>query len=652
MELREPALNGHEELTFDRVIEEITKRYRSGQCEPLDKLQAEFPDFASELEAIIPTLSMLEKAANLSASGASLLGTTLGDYRIDSVLGEGGMGIVYAARQISLERCVAIKLLHPQYNSTPEAQQRFIREATAAASLSHPNIVAVHQSGKLGDSQFYSMQRIDGCNLDQIIRRFASDRQQPPATDQSTGALNDSLADTQTAVDHPEVDRSPDIPPVGRPVEQVGDFRKQILSSDYTQIMKIGVQLADALQYAHDRNVIHRDIKPSNILLDTDGNPWITDFGLAKTSEFGLTKTGHALGTRRYMPPEQFHGQATNRSDIYSLGLTLYELLTLRPAFEADSEPELMRKIMQQPPMKPRSIEPKVPLPLEKVVLKAIEKDSRNRYATASDFRDDLQRALDGSSVFAQRGHRWKAVKKRLPWITMAGLVLLAATFLFTSSRPAVTTLSSDENDALPFVQGDPSIEQSRQIAQWALQNRGSVVVRDANQQSYALESDDPLPSEPFHLTEIYLSDCPAVTDQHLWEIAKLPYVHILIIPDTKTGNEGVKALADNSGLISLALGYTRVTDEGVQALPLGIEYLNLNGLDITDAAASRIRQMTQLKELVLHDTLVSDETLQAISSLRFLTHLDARGTAFTPEAVAEFRETHPGCYVRYEEPE
>src|SRR5262249_23627229 len=151
----------------------------------------------------------------------------------------------------------------------------------------------------------------------------------------------------------------------------------------YRSVARIGHQVAEALAYAHDRGVIHRDIKPSNLLLDAAGVVWVTDFGLAKTDEEGLTCTGDILGTIRYMPPERFRGACDARADIYSLGLTLYELLVLRPAFESPDRLKLIEQVRHQEPARPQSLDPRIPRDLETIVLKAMDKDPRGRYATA-----------------------------------------------------------------------------------------------------------------------------------------------------------------------------------------------------------------------------------------------------------------------------
>ncbi len=201
-------------------------------------------------------------------------------------------------------------------------------------------------------------------------------------------------------------------------------------------VAQIGVQIASALTYAHARGVVHRDIKPSNLLLDTAGVVWVTDFGLAKTSDLGMTVTGDIVGTVRYMVPERFRGQCDVRADLYALGLTLYELLTLRPAFGSEDRLQLIEQIRRDEPATPRSMDRKVPRDLETLVLKAIDKDPRRRYQSADELGADLQRFLAGEPVLArriglpERSVRWVRRNPAMAGLAMAVLVAMAVSGL------------------------------------------------------------------------------------------------------------------------------------------------------------------------------------------------------------------------------
>ena len=207
----------------------------------------------------------------------------------------------------------------------------------------------------------------------------------------------------------------------------------------FQSVAGIGHQVAEALAYAHDRGVIHRDIKPSNLLLDAAGVVWVTDFGLAKTDEEGLTRTGDILGTIRYMAPERFRGLCDARSDVYALGLTLYELLVLRPAFESADRLKLIEQVTHQEPARPRSIDPRIPRDLETIVLKAIDKDPQRRYPTAAALAEDLQRFAEDRPIRArrigtlERAWRWSRRNKAVASLLASLAVVLVGGFAATS---------------------------------------------------------------------------------------------------------------------------------------------------------------------------------------------------------------------------
>ena len=199
----------------------------------------------------------------------------------------------------------------------------------------------------------------------------------------------------------------------------------------YRSVAKIGMQVADALSFAHTRGVIHRDIKPSNLLLDGNGVVWVTDFGLAKMDDQGLTQTGDFLGTLRYMSPERFQGKCDVRADIYALGLTLYELVLQRPAFESADRLKLIQLVNQTDPVKPRSIDPRIPRDLETIILKSIDKESKRRYKSARIMEQDLQRFLNDEPILARRSSlaeqavRWARRNKALA-SSLAALAAMA----------------------------------------------------------------------------------------------------------------------------------------------------------------------------------------------------------------------------------
>jgi serine/threonine protein kinase/WD40 repeat protein/tetratricopeptide (TPR) repeat protein len=382
----------------------------------------------------------------------------LGDFRLVRELGRGGMGVVYEAVQESMGRRVALKVLARDGRLGAKQIERFQLEARSAGQLHHTNIVPVHGVGEHQGVYYYAMQFIQGHGLDTILddlRRLrgvegvasitcADDGRAPPpgsSTVSMAVALSlltgwfDGTEDSArpiAALSATNAESGADAPPLWAPApyrdflsgdEQARSGERPTgrtergpadsapselsLATDsrfYRSVTRIGLQVADALAYAHQQGVLHRDIKPSNLLLDIDGNVWVTDFGLAKVEgSDGPTRTGDVVGTIRYMAPERFDGWSDRRSDIYSLGTTLYELLTLHSLFPGAAQAELIEKILDDSPVAPRKLDPKIPRDLETIVLKAMAKEPADRYPTAQAMAEDLRRFLDDRPVLARR---------------------------------------------------------------------------------------------------------------------------------------------------------------------------------------------------------------------------------------------------------
>ena len=274
----------------------------------------------------------------------------LGDYELLEEIARGGMGVVYRARQLSLNRIVAVKVvLHGPFSS-PEFAQRFRTEAAVVAGLKHPNIVAIHEVGQAGDDQFFSMEYIEGKNLADLVR-------EKPL-----------------------------------PAAQAVEYLKTI---------------AEAVHYAHENGVLHRDLKPSNVLLDIFGEPRITDFGLAKLldSDTELTTTGQILGSPAYIAPEQAAGklrEVSRASDIYSLGAILYHVLTGRPPFQGETLPEILLQVQTAEPVPLRTLNPSVPVDLQTICLKCLQKELARRYSSAHALATDLGRFLASEPIQAR----------------------------------------------------------------------------------------------------------------------------------------------------------------------------------------------------------------------------------------------------------
>jgi serine/threonine protein kinase len=457
------------------LAEEFLDRSRRGERPSLKEYIARHPTLADEIREVFPAMAMMERVALADWSLAGRPGepasspgpppTQLGDYRIIREVGRGGMGVVFEAEQISLGRSVALKVLPPLIFQDPRRRDRFEREARSAAKLHHTNIVPVFGLGECGGTPYYVMQFIRGLGLDEVLDELKRMRTGQRPTAAATGGGPEDSRPNFTAADvayslmtgRPDAATPSDAPPgaAGGMAEPSGDGRlagslsgsssslsllgdgrgpdgrgSRAKRPNYWQsVARIGVQVAEALEYAHNQGILHRDIKPSNLLLDTRGTVWVADFGLAKASgQPDLTHTGDLLGTLRYMPPEAFAGKSDTRGDVYSLGLTLYELLAFRPAFDETDRGRLVHRVTTEAPERLGRLNPAVPRDLETIVQKAIEREPVHRYATAGELAADLQRFLDDEPIRArrttavERSARWT---RRNPAITALGGVLV-----------------------------------------------------------------------------------------------------------------------------------------------------------------------------------------------------------------------------------
>jgi serine/threonine protein kinase len=405
------------------ALEEYLGLLKTGQRPTRQEFLTQHSDIASELAVCLDGLEFVQSAGQrLPASEPYAQPqetfpptTRLGDYRIIRELGRGGMGIVYEAEQVSLGRHVALKVLPFAASIDPRQRQRFQVEAQAAAHLHHPHIVPIFAVGCDQGVHYYAMQFIEGRSLSAVIRELrmlqeqeaskvaepAQAREKPmhPATPASSSGVADS--------DSPTVDLPTATPPPETP-SGFPDSGTSYRSRAFVRtVAQLGVQAAEALDHAHGLGVLHRDIKPSNLMVDPRGDLWITDFGLARfQDEDGLTRTGDLVGTLRYMSPEQALAKKVvvdHRTDIYSLGITLYELLTLRAAFDGKDRQELLRQITHDDPTAPRKVNPAIPRDLETIIQKAMEKEPAHRYGSARELADDLQRFLGDKPIQARR---------------------------------------------------------------------------------------------------------------------------------------------------------------------------------------------------------------------------------------------------------
>jgi serine/threonine protein kinase len=325
------------------------------------------------------------------------------------------MGVVYEAEQISLERRVALKVLSFAAALDTKHLQRFKNEALAAAQLHHTNIVPVYAVGCERGVHYYAMQFIDGRNLARVVQELR--------------------ALTRAAADEPDTSADgPAAAPATPRLLGLTTADSTTAPEFFPAVARLGVQAAEALEHAHGLGVVHRDVKPANLLVDGRDHLWVTDFGLARLQkDAGLTLTGDLLGTLRYMSPEQAQGKpglVDHRTDVYSLGASLYELLTLQPAFQAGDRAELLRQIAEDEPPPPRQVNRAIPAGLETIVLKALAKSPAERYATAQELADDLRRFLEDRPILARRptiGQRLRRWARRHRAAVTAGSVAAAA---------------------------------------------------------------------------------------------------------------------------------------------------------------------------------------------------------------------------------
>jgi serine/threonine protein kinase len=448
-----PVTEGPEAKADDprllRLVQDYHQELEAGRRPDRRALADRFPDLADAMAPYLDALDLFHAAAPLlhEPSGGRLPAAAvepspaepLGDYRIVRELGRGGMGVVYEAVQLSLGRRVALKVLPFAAAWDAKQLQRFKNEAQAAAQLHHPNIVPVYAVGAERGVHFYAMQLIDGQNLAVLIEALRGPR--PTAGSRLPGAASSAdsgpIFNFDSASGSPAADTRPEL------AAELTTQRSQRSADFFRTIARLGAQAAEGLEYAHGLGIIHRDVKPANLLLDVRGNLWITDFGLAQFhADGGLTQSGDLLGTLRYMSPEQAGGQRAlidHRTDVYSLGATLYELLTLRPIFEGADRQALVYQILHEEPRSPRSMDRSIPPELETIVLKAIGKSPAERYLTARDLADDLQRFLEDRPIHARRPSlaekttKWARRHKAVVASAIAVLLLSVAGMLVTT---------------------------------------------------------------------------------------------------------------------------------------------------------------------------------------------------------------------------
>jgi len=496
-----------------RLQEAVGEYYRQRECGGTfsrEGLLAKYADVAAELESFLATAKEVElfaagedntgkpksDSATDGVQSADLHCSSLGDYVLLEEIGHGGMGVVYKARQRSLDRLVAIKMILAGPSATHDEVRRLHNEAKLAAKLRHPRIVPIHEVSEHDGRPFFSMDFVDGVSLAERIRE------------------------------------SP-LPP-----KQAAEYL---------------VSISEAVHFAHENGILHRDLKPANILLDKDAQPLVTDFGLAKqlAGESSLTESGAIVGTACYMAPEQASGQAsslTSAADVYSLGAILYEMLTGRPPFKAETAWETLLLVRSEEPVAPRRLQPKVPRDLETICLTCLRKEPSKRYSGAKILADDLRRFIDGKPIrarpvgIAERSWRWC---RRKPLVaSLAGTIIV----LILSSLAGLTGLWLHSETQRKLAQDNA--EQEEKQRQRAERNFG--VAQDTVRRYLTQVSEERILNEPFmkplrhrllQLAQEYYQDFVAQHENDESVLSELGYAYYRLATVTAEIDSKLKAL-------------------------------------------------------------------------------------------------------------
>ncbi|HET6328422.1 MAG TPA: protein kinase [Planctomycetaceae bacterium] len=539
---------------LEALAAEFVERHRRGEGPSVEAYAVEHPELAPQIRDLFPTIAALEKVRagqeqpddRRAVPSAPKL-ERLGDFRIVREIGRGGMGIVYEAMQESLGRRVAVKVLARHSRLDDTHRRRFHREARTAGRLHHTNIVPILGVGEQDGLDYLVMQFIEGVGLDSVIyrmrstsavnpvamrlssywkeangagklsaptRQLNSDSGLPedrPAREIPATQIDFSLSDTNRTIDSTsksktEAETGTNGAPLAGTGSQIGATQplRQVLRTYWQDVAFVGLQVAQALEYAHSQGTLHRDIKPGNLLVDNHGTTWVADFGLAKAmDQDAVSRTGEVLGTLLYMAPEQWRGTADARSDIYSLGVTLYELATLRVPLEVhDRVKSLGRATPLSAVTAPRKICPTLPVDLETIILKAMADEPAHRYQTAGELAADLGRFLQDQPISVRRPslwERWWRWRRRNPaaaYFSTAAAALLILVVAVTSAAYVQTRVAlnqvSKANEARGEALANEKIERERAESMLTtslatLDNVFSRLVPDQHDQGRAL---------------------------------------------------------------------------------------------------------------------------------------------------------------------
>ncbi len=361
---------GHGRDLIEQIASEYLDAIRAGRRPVIDDYVKEHPELEDAIRELFPLIDALEdwkEDQELSTAHNAIPENfeveQLGECRVIREIGRGGMGVVFEAEEGAIARRVAVKVLPWKFSAGSRWREKFHQEARTAAQIRHPNIVSVYSFGEQAGICYYVMQLVEGIGLNRVILRLRKDPgivtgQQILSDFQGTRGKTKSLSQE----------------------------RRLLRRDSWPQYVKIALKVAHAIRYAHQQGILHRDIKPANLLMDAQGEVWVADFGLALPVEEAVRQgPARIAGTLRYIAPEQFEGQVDERSDLYSFGLTLYELCTLVPAYDISEKKSLVQQIRNAPPPRPRKVNPAIPKGLEAIILKATHKDPDKRFQNASE---------------------------------------------------------------------------------------------------------------------------------------------------------------------------------------------------------------------------------------------------------------------------
>jgi eukaryotic-like serine/threonine-protein kinase len=375
-------------VQIEVLASEYAEKARQGQNPSIDSYVERYPEMAVQIRELFPMVAALEQWKSDRESEVlraqlpdQFKLKQLGDCRLVREIGRGGMGVVFEALEGSIERRVAVKLLPWRISMVPHRQERFEREAQTIARLRHANIVPIFRFGRHDDYAYYVMQYVESVNLGHIIEVLNERGHVSPAQE-----IQDEVgsADEQAT----------------GPAE-----RKGLKQDSWKAFARIGLQVAQALRHAHRQGVLHNDVKPGNLLIDSTGKVFVTDFGLAEPLDPDSSEPDDSInGTLRYMAPERFQGVCDETSDVYSLGITLFELVTRQSAFDTDSRVGLIKAITAGNLRRVKDIGSDVPIDLASVISKAVAREPDHRYQSAGAMASDLLRFINGERVSARPG--------------------------------------------------------------------------------------------------------------------------------------------------------------------------------------------------------------------------------------------------------